>query len=133
MKPAFASSDKPWVGVDLDGTLAEHYWPQRGEFHPLIIGKPIAPMVDEVKRILADGYTVRIFTARVGVRGPSGNNKGVKLAQIKQVIFDWTKEHVGVGLEATCVKDYNMISLYDDRAVRIMHNKGVTCCSFPQQ
>ena len=52
-----------WIGVDLDGTLAEyHGW--NGS-----IGKPIAPMVDRVKRWLAEGVEVRIMTARVSNRG----------------------------------------------------------------
>ena len=35
----------PWIGVDLDGTLA-HYTGWRGEDH---IGKPILPMLLRIK------------------------------------------------------------------------------------
>jgi len=50
-----------WIGVDLDGTLA-YYDEWRGLYH---IGEPIPAMVDRVKRWLAEGRDVRIFTARV--------------------------------------------------------------------
>ena len=50
-----------WIGVDLDGTLAEYLgWQGMGH-----IGEPIAPMVERVKAWLAEGKDVRIFTARV--------------------------------------------------------------------
>jgi hypothetical protein len=123
----YHSADKPWIGVDLDGTLSEHYWPTKGDFHPLIIGDPIMPMIRLVKTLLEQGHTVKVFTARVGVRGSSPNNVGVKLAEIKRVIYEWTLEHIGTGLEATCSKDYNMVMLYDDRALNVAHNKGVVC------
>src|SRR5690349_18780615 len=49
-----------WIGVDLDGTLAEyHGW--KGVEH---IGPPIPEMVARVKQWLAEGRDVRIFTAR---------------------------------------------------------------------
>jgi hypothetical protein len=56
------SGVKGWIGVDLDGTLA-HYAGWRGSMH---VGPPIVPMLDRVKRWLAEGtYDIRIFTARV--------------------------------------------------------------------
>jgi len=42
-----------WIGVDLDGTLA-HYEGFKGAQH---IGEPISPMVERVKRWLAEGKT----------------------------------------------------------------------------
>lgn len=128
MKSAYARHEHHWIGCDLDGTLAEHYWPAKGEFHPLVIGDPIMPMVHELKKLMADGWKVKVFTARVGPKGNSPNNKGVKLAQIDEAIFQWTQTHVGVGLEATCTKDYNMLFLFDDRAIRVLHNTGEPCC-----
>ena len=50
-----------WIGVDLDGTLAEY----DGWVGPQHIGKPVPLMVDRVKRMLDYGEDVRIFTARV--------------------------------------------------------------------
>ena len=47
-----------WIGVDLDGTLAEwDGW--KGHQH---IGKPIPQMVERVKRWLAMDIEVRVFT-----------------------------------------------------------------------
>ena len=55
-------SKKQWIGVDLDGTLAEVGRDNLGE-----IGKPITKMMSRVKKWLEDGeYEVRIFTARAG-------------------------------------------------------------------
>ena len=50
-----------WIGVDLDGTLAESVKSQAGED----IGIPVHRMVKQVKKWLARGEDVRIFTARV--------------------------------------------------------------------
>lgn len=123
------SADAPYIGCDLDGTLAEAFWPHAGEFHPLKIGAPIMPMVERIRQHLAEGHKVKIFTARVGPRGKSPNNKGIKLIDINAAIGDWTERHIGTRLEATCTKDYNMVMLYDDRAVRILHNQGIPCCA----
>ena len=103
-----------WVGVDLDGTLA-HYeeWT-----HHTIIGEPIAPMVNRVKRWLMQGHTVKIFTARISATDP------VQAAEVQAAIGEWTKQHLGVALEATCVKDFAMIELWDDRAVQVRFNQG---------
>ncbi|MGD0238350.1 MAG: hypothetical protein ABSC55_27925 [Syntrophorhabdales bacterium] len=54
-----------WIGVDLDGTLAEyHGW--IGIHH---IGKAITPMVERVKRWIGEGKKVKIFTARASQEG----------------------------------------------------------------
>lgn len=52
-------SDKlKWIGVDLDGTLAEFIWPDRG------IG-PIKPGAKEaMERLVDNGFKVVIYTAR---------------------------------------------------------------------
>lgn len=50
-----------WIGIDLDGTLAE-YDGWKGVEH---IGKPIPSMVKRVKEWISEGKDVRIFTARV--------------------------------------------------------------------
>lgn len=52
--------DRGWVGFDLDGTLAKYdHW--LGCEH---VGDPILPMVERVKAKIAEGYEVRIVTAR---------------------------------------------------------------------
>lgn len=49
-----------WIGVDLDGTLA-HYAGWVGPDH---IGEPIPAMLARVQQWIAEGRTVKIFTAR---------------------------------------------------------------------
>lgn len=97
-----------WIGVDLDGTLAE-YTAWKGIAH---IGKPIPLMV---KRVLAwrnSGYTVKIMTARASV--PEG----------KAPIEAWLKKHGLPQLEITNQKDFQMIELWDDRAIQVIANRG---------
>jgi hypothetical protein len=52
-----------WIGVDLDGTLAQ-YGKWAGIYY---IGKPIPLMMARVKKWLAQGKDIRIFTARVAL------------------------------------------------------------------
>lgn len=116
-----------WIGVDLDGTLA-HYSGWVSEEH---IGHPIPIMADRVRRWLADGKDVRIFTARVDggeVAISMGNEAGEKfrdVGRITEIIQDWTERHFGVRLPVTNKKDYGMVELWDDRAVQIIPNTGL--------
>jgi hypothetical protein len=103
-----------WIGVDLDGTIAR-YDGWRGELH---IGDPIPTMVERVKRWLAAGYQVKIFTARVAEPNPDDR------AQVVKCVEDWCEAHIGVRLEVTNVKDYHMIELWDDRVVQVYPNTG---------
>ena len=111
------SADKPygWIGVDLDGTLA-HYDKWRGENH---IGDPIPEMVERIKAWLVRGMEVRIFTARVGGLGWMNNSCQRLLIQ------DWLEHSCGLPrLEVTATKDYQMVELWDDRAVSVVPNSG---------
>lgn len=103
-----------WIGVDFDGTLA-HYEDFEGE---LIFGAPIPAMVEKVRKALAAGYEVRIFTARVSHPDPES-------AQLVRIaIQNWCYEHIGVYLAVTNVKDFAMLELWDDRAVQVVSNTG---------
>jgi len=104
-----------WIGVDLDGTLATY----DGWNGPEHIGEPVAPMVERVKRWLAEGYEVRIFTARV-----SGDRQGMSPNLTMRVIEIWCQTHIGQVLPITCVKDFGMIELWDDRSVAVEANTG---------
>lgn len=108
-----------WIGVDLDGTLA-HYDGWKGEQH---IGEPVPAMAARVRKWLADGLDVRIFTARVAIPDPMGRIK------VRKVIDEWTLKYFGQILPVTCRKDYGMIELWDDRAVRVRLNTGEPCCA----
>lgn len=104
----------PWIGVDLDGTLA-HYDGWKGPDH---IGEPIPAMVERVKRWLAAGKQVRIFTARVC------GDDGRDVDAMRLRIGAWCALHIGRELPVTNVKDYDMTTLWDDRAVRVEKNTG---------
>jgi hypothetical protein len=107
-----------WIAVDLDGTLAVYdHW--RGPDH---IGEPIPAMVERVKRWLAEGRDVRIFTARVSSDGSLDRNAEVMAA--RWAIAMWAKQHLGQQIPVTNVKDYRMIELWDDRAVQVEMNTG---------
>lgn len=107
-----------WIGVDLDGTLA-HYDGWKGVDK---IGEPIMPMVNRVKAMLADGFEIRIFTARMHGHGQPLIGGGT--ADVLTPIEMWCQEHLGVILPVTNVKDFGMTVLYDDRAVQVETNTG---------
>ena len=98
----------PWIGVDLDGTLARDLGSARGDD----IGSPIEPMLIRVKRWIAEGRTVKIFTARA--------------SSPRQVmaIKEWLASCGLPDLEVTNVKDLHMIELWDDRCVQVTTNLG---------
>lgn len=39
-------------------------------------------------------------------------------------IHSWCKQYIGQALAVTCVKDYRMFELWDDRAVQVEPNTG---------
>lgn len=109
-KDAMTQRKKGWIGVDLDGTLA-HYDKWRGIEH---IGEPVPAMLERVKVWLAEGREVRIFTARIAEDDP----------EVFRVVREWCLVHTGHPLPITCVKDFGMIELWDDRCVQIEKNTG---------
>jgi len=98
----------PWIGVDLDGTLA-HDLGNRGLDE---IGSPIKPMLNRVKKWIAEGKTVKIFTARAAAPR--------QIAAVKK----WLARHGLPDLEVTNAKDLRMIELWDDRCVQVTTNLG---------
>lgn len=107
-----------WIGVDFDGTLAT-YDDWRGVD---VLGEPVKPMVDRVKDWLAEGRQVRIFTARVSHDGSIAQRRGA--CKAGKAIENWCKQHIGRALPVTNVKDYNMVELWDDRAIQVIENTG---------
>ena len=105
--------------VDLDGTLAQFdKW--NG---PTSIGKPVYKMVQKVKKWLARGDKVVIFTSRIY---PDINfTKANECEAAKKAVEDWCVKHVGTKLEVTCNKGLFEI-LYDDRGEHIVKNTGET-------
>ena len=98
----------PWIGVDLDGTLARDLGSARGDD----IGSPIEPMLARVRKWIAEGRTVKIFTARA--------SSPRQVAAIKE----WLASCGLPELEVTNVKDLHMIELWDDRCVQVTTNLG---------
>jgi|SRR6185436_5113679 len=107
--------NEAWYGVDLDGTLAVY----DGWHGPLHIGEPVLAMLEIVKDLINKGKIVKIFTARCSEPDLDLRKAGIEAIQ------DWTEKHLGVRLEVTNIKDYAMISLYDDRAIQVVPNTGV--------
>lgn len=99
-----------WIGVDLDGTLAEYH---PGSFSSDSVGKPIPLMVERVKAWLAEGKEVRIFTARADE------------PENLPAVDAWVRKHIGQPLKITNVKDMGMVELWDDRAVQVVRNEGI--------
>jgi hypothetical protein len=96
-----------WIGIDLDGTLAVHEGSMSGG-----IGQPNRTMLARVKEWTSLGREVRIFTARA-----------CDPAQIPAV-KEWLRQH-GLGdLEVTNIKDFDMVELWDDKAIRVKRNTG---------
>lgn len=104
----------PWVGFDLDGTLAK--FDSSVEFPN--IGEPIEPMVLKVQDYLQMLIPVKIFTARVSITNPT------EKLYIIQAIENWCQKHIGTVLPITCIKDLGCIRIYDDRAVQVETNTG---------
>jgi hypothetical protein len=107
------SKSKGWIGVDLDGTLAV-YDEWRGPTH---IGEPVPEMLARVIRWISEGREVRILTARV-------SSFDADAVAAMRAIRDWTEFHTGRRLAVTCVKDFDMVELWDDRAVQVEANTG---------
>lgn len=103
-----------WIGIDLDGTLAE-YDTWRGIEH---IGEPVELMAARVRAWHRAGRPMKIFTARVSVPEPE-RSKAIAYIQI------WLQSHGLPVLEVTNVKDFWMIELWDDRAVQVQPNTGM--------
>ena len=101
-----------WIGVDLDGPLAEY----NGWVSPSHIGPPVHKMLDRVKRWRAEGREVRIFTARV--------SREDQAVQAREAIEEWCLKFLGEIIPVTHMKDYQMIELWDDRCVQVEPNTG---------
>ena len=123
-----------WIGVDLDGTLATYTeWTKW-----CIFGEPIMPMVERIRKWLDEGKCVKIFTARVPIF--KGHDKWIQNircyksnelyshADMIREIQNWCEKYVRQGWRphVTCSKDMNMIELWDDRAVGVVTNTGMT-------
>jgi hypothetical protein len=111
-RPTFVPAGD-WVGVDLDGTLSRTDNP--GHFEPPYpLGEPVLPMLEMVRSLLAAGVIVKIFSAR------ACEPENIPLIQ------EWARKHGLGNLEVTNRKDFNLIRFYDDRAIQICPNLGIS-------
>ena len=76
------------------------------------------PMVDRVKSMLDKGMNIVIFTARVS----AGNSDA---AEARETIARWCELHLGRVLPITSDKNYQIVEMWDDRAVQIIPNTGI--------
>lgn len=111
------NGDKPngnWLGVDLDGTLAQyHGWVS--EEH---IGEPVVSIVAALNARRAAGWKIVIFTARV-----SGDSEEAQRAEV--AIWKWL-DFYNIKVEGiTCTKHKHFAEFWDDRARRVVFNKGI--------
>jgi hypothetical protein len=107
---------RPWIGFDLDGTLA-HYDRWRGVEH---IGAPLPAMCQRAKTLASYGFVIKIVTARVGAAFPE------QIEPAKTAIALWCAAHLGFIPEVTAAKDQMMMHLFDDRAIQCVPNVGKT-------
>lgn len=129
--PALAAG---WIGVDYDGTLAVY----KGWGGPSWETPPVPAMVERVKGWLAAGKPVRIFTSRVyplnrcvmpdDVRELHGthldNVREDECWTSIETIRRFCVRHFNVVLPITNVKDFRMITLWDDRCEQVEANTG---------
>ncbi|WP_186369352.1 hypothetical protein [Yersinia bercovieri] len=101
-----------WIGVDLDGTLAEYKTEQKGK-----IGRPILGMTKRVKKWHQSGKDVRIFTARAETEAG------------RKDVSSWLKSNGLPPFQVTNIKDSKMVELWDDKAIRVIKNSGNPCPS----
>ena len=103
------------IAVDLDKTLAiYHKWSDS-------VGVPIPAMVNRVKRWLAEGKKVVIFTARVA---EEDDFTPETIAEQRRIIEAWCEINLGQKLLVTATKSRHFVQFYDDRAVGVMPNEG---------
>lgn len=112
-------SNKGWIGVDLDGTLAYY----EGWKHYTEIGAPIKPMVDRIVSWVNNKQEVKIFTARADEYQNIPVIKQWLKDNLYQLFPDWFWEN-GMELDVTNVKDMHCIEIWDDRAIQVILNTG---------
>lgn len=100
--------NRGWIGIDLDGTLAQ----ADALSDASKIGAPVPRMVELARKLTREGYRIKIFTARAYD------------ARQVAMVREWLRENGLPEFEVTNIKDFQMIRLYDDRAVQVIANTG---------
>lgn len=113
------SQKKKWIGFDFDGTIAHTV---DGKFNPKSIGSPVPKMIDLLKQNIHEGKEVKIFSARVSTNGTIRSIYNALLS--RYYINKWSKKYIGRKIDIVCQKDFLMVKLYDDLAIRVIKNTG---------
>jgi len=106
------------IAFDFDKTLATY---NKWEGHD-VLGDAIYDMVVLARRHLDAGDAVYIFTARVSER----DHSPADIAKAVGAIEDWCEDVFGQVLPITACKLTRFSAFYDDRAVQVIPNQGVT-------
>lgn len=115
----FKSQKKKWIGFDFDGTIAHTV---KGKFKPEHIGEPIPKMIFLLKQYINDGKEVKIFSARVSTNGTIPSIYNALLSRF--YMNKWCIKHIGRKIDIVCQKDFLMVKLYDDLAIRVIKDTG---------
>jgi len=111
---------------DFDGTLA-FYDGFQGADH---LGAPIPRMVERVREWIRQGREVVIFTSRLSWGAPTSEvpfeTTRATAAHQRKLIKAWLREHIGCELPITNVKPYSACEIWDDRAIQVILNTGMT-------
>ncbi len=99
---------KKSIAIDLDGTLA-HFDGWKG-IHD--IGDPIPNVLAKLKEKRAEGYAIKIFTARCSD------------LRAKFFIKRWLEKHDIPYDDITNIKDSSMKEIWDDLAKPLVRNEG---------
>lgn len=102
------------IAIDLDKTLAYH----SSGWGISKIGPPIEPMVENVKKWLAKGYKVTVFTARM-------SHSGEELETQIQLITKFLRDAGLPNLHKTATKLPEFTHIIDDRAYHVSPNSGI--------
>ena len=87
-------------------------------------------MVSRIKGWLAQGYLVKIFTARVSDFDLTTTDGKAALAIVVDAIQNWLEKEAGLPrLDVTCVKDYRCVAIWDDIAITMIPNTGCPAVS----
>lgn len=109
---------KRCIAVDFDGTLAQY----EGYRGPGVYGEPVLSMLEKVRRWLAEGHEVVIFTARVAIDDRDATH--AVLLQEHAAIQTWLRINGLPKLEVTCMKKKKFTEIWDDRAIAVERNTG---------
>lgn len=100
--------DTKWYGFDFDGTLAIE------DYSNLQICGVATPLLDLMRQYINEGKKVKIFTART--------------PEYRGDIYAFLERNglLDKGIEITSCKDGSLHRFYDDRAIGVVKNTGLT-------